>query len=99
VRILVSAHLAGAERVMDGDRGAPDIRIDLGIRAAIRARAGFGGDKRRERRLTPDVACQLHTGAQSVPVFLAREEILLDARRLRRIARGERDLAAAVRTQ
>ena len=56
VRVPVAAHLAGAKRVMNRDRGCADIGVDFRIRPAIRSRSGFRRDKRRERRLAANLA-------------------------------------------
>src|SRR5712671_4220201 len=79
--IVRPRHLAGAEGVMNGDCGRPDMGVDLRVGPAIRAGRDFSGRERRQGRLSTDLAHETHAGAQRGPVLLDREEILADADR------------------
>ena len=100
IRSDCEPHLAGAERVMDGDAVGADMGVEVGIIDGIRRRARF------PRSMNGAITGCRHTsrairrpGAQGLPVDLGREEILPDARRRQRIGgrrvRPRRGSAAA----
>ena len=72
------AHPASAKRVMRGDGGGADMRVECRVRPAIRSRRDFGCGEGPKRRLPADVTCQAKTRSQRRGITVGRKEVLHD---------------------
>ena len=74
-------HLAGAERMMNGDGVGADMGVEIGIRDCAVAGRDLARDERAQRRLAADIARHAQAAPQRLPVVVGGKEILPDAQR------------------
>ena len=98
-RIALRAHAAGAARVVHGDGRAADECVQRRVVFDALPGRQLVEHEITQRRLTHQVARDAHRIAHPLPVFLAGQEVLVDARRGQRIRARHRDAAPAARMQ
>ena len=97
--VRLSAHPASAKRVMRGDGGGADMRVECRVRPAIRSRRDFGCGEGPKRCLPADVTGQAKTRSQRRGITVGRKEVLHDPHWSAGIGRGEIHIAPALRSK
>ena len=83
------AHPASAKRMMRGDGGGADMRVECRVRPVIRSRRDFGRGEGPKRRLPADVTRQAKTRPQRRGITVGGKEVLHDPHWRAGIGRGE----------
>src|SRR4029077_2838761 len=98
-RIRLKPHLAGSQRVVDGDGRIADMGVDIRVRGLVGAWHALPCDERKHRGLGRNLAGKPDAGPERLPVSLGRQELLSNPRMSARILGLQRHSSTTLRMQ